>query len=209
ALPRGSSIRSIGGTSVIMMQSMRGRISSKAGSVAASHLILALSLAWAFHVPPAGAGQDADASLDRLREALRNDDPRIRATAAISVRDGRLAADLGALLADPVPGVRAAAVSGLGGLEGDEALGYVLAATADADPSVAQAALDVLGARRDPRAVPRAERLVGSTQPAIRGAAARALVLLDALPLRRAAVERALADREPAVQLAVLDGFRE
>src|SRR6185503_2877744 len=85
----------------------------------------------------------------------------------------------------------------------------VLAATSDADPSVAQAALDVLGARRDPRAAPRAERLVGSTQPAIRGAAARALVLLDALPLRRAAVERALADREPAVQLAVLDGFRE
>jgi HEAT repeat protein len=131
----------------------------------------------------------------------------MRATAALAVRDERLVPDLGRVLADAVPGVRAAAAVALARFPA--ALPLLLGATADAEPEVVETALRGIEALGDARALSRIERLGSSPQPRVRAAAAHALVALGGVTSHGPALDAALHDRETGVRVAAIAGIRE
>lgn len=140
-----------------------------------------------------------------LETALATDpDPRVRAEAAevISEAGPVVLETLLAATADPEGVVREAVATGLGELERDEALPWLLGAAAgDTDKLVREAAVAALGAIGDERAVPLLLELVSNGPPQVRRRSVVALSVFDG-PNVEAAIHAARDDRNPMVREA-------
>jgi hypothetical protein len=101
-------------------------------------------------------GEDDTSALDAIVEALRNENPNVRAEAAAvlaNVKDSRALEPLLHAAGDDVEDVRSAAVRALGGIWDGRAVDAILGALEEESKHVRAAAAAALGSHRDPRII--------------------------------------------------------
>ncbi len=159
---------------------------------------------------------DRDARL-ALTTRLDDNEPRVRATAAVAIsiaRDGRFVPELLGLVRDPDARVRAAGIAALGHLRAARGFEAIVAALADRDTAVACAAADACFRLRDARVVEPLGEALRDARPRVRSHAANALATIqstrpdpitgEAPPLERD-IDAAIAVVVPALVAALSD----
>lgn len=143
--------------------------------------------------------------IEALEAALNSDsDPRVRAEAAEVLSEGGPAVFEAVMKAtsDEDGIVREAAATGLGELEDNRAVDWLMSAAAhDAEKLVREAAVAALGAIGDERAIALLLELVTSAPPQVRRRSVVALSVFDG-PEVEAAITAAKEDRNPMVREA-------
>jgi HEAT repeat protein len=122
-------------------------------------------------------GESAAEALSRLVRTDPDAHTRVMAAGALREVEGRHRIDvLVAALADSEPDVRATVAYTLETIRSREAVPALLGALRrEADPDVAKAMIQALGASKDPRATDGLMRVLGDSAPPVREAAAREL----------------------------------
>jgi HEAT repeat protein len=156
-----------------------------------------------------GCGEAQDAGLlPSMQQALKDDDPHVRAMAAHGLRFTEATGALVQTLGDLDGDVRAFAASTLGDLRGPLVVKALIAALKDVKPSVrAQAALS-LGRANASEAILPIAGLVGDPEPLVREKAVMALGALKdtaAVP----ALLNAMTDAQPHVRIAAAGALTE
>jgi HEAT repeat protein len=153
-----------------------------------------------------------EAAQGPVRKALASPSVRVRTQVAAylgDARDTRFTKDLGALLADGVPGVRRSALEALRAMNDPASFPFLLPATLDEDEEIAAGAVRALAALGDGRALARIALLAGSPHAQVRAALAGAIPALGGLPVHAAAFDTLVSDADRSVRAAAATALRD
>lgn len=123
-------------------------------------------------------------------------------------RQARYVEELAGLLSENSVAIRTMTVDALISIGTGECFRPCMAATGDADPTVASYAVNCLETVGDPAALARLAALAESPQPAVRTAVASAIPALGGIASHEAAMRRLLADPVPSVPQTALESMR-